>query len=624
MISKLRNYKKEMAVFVLWFPFLFAINANLTDIYYLGIDLTTTINAIRIILFLLSFLILFFLFIINFKSIKLFNSIFFIYLLIFIIQSNFVFSENFGELIAGYKIYLNGNISHIIQHISFIYIGLEIQSIYMMIGSTGALIYFIIFNSKKYETTIKIQIIVTSLIIASVYLYFTMDMMIEYLTNEKTFMLYHSEFLNHSHFLGRDMVRSTGISRILVMISIIALLLLFRFKNNYLKIFLFIFIISINSVIILLASRFGIYSYVIIFVTLLLFIKISYFKKIFLIICLSIIPYLIQDTIKQYKFLVLINKAVAKNTLNVKDTVNNLNRYGQENVDKNLNEKSIVDENRDGQNNVDENRDGQNNVDKNLNEKSIVDKNLNEKSIVDENRDEKSIVDENRDEKSIVDGNRYGQNNVGIIHEINFLDLFTKNNDDGEANAYDMNLYDLYTKNNDDYEKKKKYYIELNGIVTNRNLITLDKDNNSLKIETTGRLSIWKKAYSLILDGKVNILIGNGYQTDRKLLTFDDNSMFYGSNVSSSLLHIFMCSGLIGLFIFLYINLKVMIRIFHFYFIEKIYLNYNSNFTLIVAINTLLLLYLRSLVENSIAYYNIDFLIFLMCLYIIDKKRKII
>ena len=594
MISKLRNYKKEMAVFVLWFPFLFAINTNLTDIYYLGIDLTTTINAIRIILFLLSFLILFFLFIINFKSIKLFNSIFFIYLLIFIIQSNFVFSENFGELIAGYKIYLNGNISHIIQHISFIYIGLEIQSIYMMIGSTGALIYFIIFNSKKYETTIKIQIIVTSLIIASVYLYFTMDMMIEYLTNEKTFMLYHSEFLNHSHFLGRDMVRSTGISRILVMISIIALLLLFRFKNNYLKIFLFIFIISINSVIILLASRFGIYSYVIIFVTLLLFIKISYFKKIFLIICLSIIPYLIQDTIKQYKFLVLINKAVAKNTLNVKDTVNNLNRYGQ------------------------------NNVDKNLNEKSIVDKNLNEKSIVDENRDEKSIVDGNRDEKSIVDGNRYGQNNVGIIHEINFLDLFTKNNDDGEANAYGVSFIDLVTKNNNKYEKIKKNYIQTNQIRTNRNLITLDKDNNSLKIDTTGRLSIWKKAYSLILDGKVNILIGNGYQTDRKLLTFDDNSMFYGSNVSSSLLHIFMCSGLIGLFIFLYINLKVMIRIFHFYFIEKIYLNYNSNFTLIVAINTLLLLYLRSLVENSIAYYNIDFLIFLMCLYIIDKKRKII
>ena len=564
MISKLRNYKKEMAVFVLWFPFLFAINTNLTDIYYLGIDLTTTINAIRIILFLLSFLILVFLFFINFKSIKLSNSIFLIYLLIFIIQSNFVFSENFGELIASYKIYLNGNISHIIQHISFIYIGLEIQSIYMMIGSTGALIYFIVFNSKKYETTIKIQIIVTSLIIASVYLYFTMNMMIEYLTNETTFMLYHSEFLNHSNFLGREMTRSTGISRILVMISIIALLLLFRFKNNYLKIFLFIFMIFINSVIVLLASRFGIYSYVIIFVTLLLFIKISYFKKIFLIICLSIIPYLIQDTIKQYKFLVLINKAVAKNTLNVKGTVNNLNRYGQENVDKNLNEKSIV------------------------------------------------------------DGNNYGQNNVDNVYEINFYDLFTKNNDDDVANAYGVSFIDLVTKNNNKYEKIKKNYIQTNKIRTNRNLITLNKDTNSLQIETTGRLNIWKKAYNLILDGKVNIWIGNGYQTDRKLLTFDKDSMFYGSNVSNSLLHIFMCSGLIGLFIFLYINLKVMIRIFHFYFIEKIYLNYNSNFTLIVAINAVLLLYLRSLIENSIAYYNIDFLIFLMCLYIINKKRKII
>ena len=533
MISKLRNYKKEIAAFVLWFPFLFAINTNLSDIYYLGLDLTTTINAIRIILYLFSFLILVLLFFINFKNIKLSNSIFFIYLLIFIIQSNFVFSENFGELITNYKIYLSGNVSLITQHISFIYIGLEIQSIYMMIGSIGVLIYFVIFNSKKYETIIKIQIIVTSLIIASVYLYFTINMMLEYLTNENTFMLYHSEFLNHSNFFGRAMTRSTGISRILVMISIIALLLLFRFKSNYLKIFLFVFIIFINCIIILLSSRFGIYSYIFIFIALLLFIKKSYLKKIIFIICLTIIPYLMQDSIKQYKFFTLINKDI---------------------VDKNLNEKDIAD--------------------KNLNEKDIVDKNLNEKDIVD--------------------------------------------------NAYDMNLYDLFTKSNDDYEKRKKIYIDKNKIITNRNLITLNKDNNSFQIETTGRLDIWKKAYNLTLDGKVNIWIGNGYQTDRKLLTFDKDSMFYGSNISNALLHIFVCSGLIGLFIFLYINLKVMIRIFQFYFIEKIYLNYNSNFTLIVAINMVLLLYLRCLVENSIAYYNIDFLIFLMCLYIIDKKRKII
>ena len=71
MISKLRNYKKEIVVFVLWFPFLFAINTNLTDIYYLGLNLSATVNAIRIILYLFSFLFLVFLFFKNFKKIKL-------------------------------------------------------------------------------------------------------------------------------------------------------------------------------------------------------------------------------------------------------------------------------------------------------------------------------------------------------------------------------------------------------------------------------------------------------------------------------------------------------------------------------------------------------------------------
>ena len=187
-----------------------------------------------------------------------------------------------------------------------------------------------------------------------------------------------------------------------------------------------------------------------------------------------------------------------------------------------------------------------------------------------------------------------------------------------------VSFLELLTKNNKSYEKLKNEYVTKNKIVTNRPLVKIDEENKLLELKTTGRLDIWKKAYNLILNDKVNIWIGNGYQADRKLLTYDDDSMFYGSNISNALLHIFLCSGLIGLFIFLYINLKIIIRIFQLYFVEKIYLNYNFNLTLIIAINMILLLYLRCLVENSIAYYNIDFLIFLMCLYIIDKKREII
>ena len=504
MISRLKNYKKEITILALWFPFLFAINTNLTDILYLGRGITPNINALRITVFLFSFLFLFFLILKNYKKIKLSSSIFFLYLIIFIIQTNFIFNKNFDQLISNFNIFFSGNIPDIIEYISVLSVGLEIQSIYMMIGSIGAIIYFIIFNNEKYEKIIKNQIIITSLIIASVYLYFSIGIIIEYLKDDELFMLYHSKFLNSGKFFGYEMTRSTGISRILVMISIITLLFLFRFKNNYLKVLGYLLIIFLNTTIILLSSRFGIYSYIIIMLIIMLFIKISYLNKIIIIITISFIPYFIQDTFKQYKLYNLIKKNNVNNT-------------------------------------------------------------------------------------------------------INFSPL------------------KIITRSNKDYEAVKKKMLN-ESVTIHRNLIKKNKEDNSYQIDTTGRVDIWKKVYNLTLNNNINFWIGNGYQADRKLLTSSNykNANFYGSNISNALLHIFVCSGLIGVFIFLYINFKILIRIFHFYFIEKIFLNYNANFRLIIAINIVLLLYLRCLVEISIAYYNIDFLIFLMCLYIIDKKRNII
>jgi len=504
MISRLKNYKKEITILALWFPFLFAINTNLTDILYLGRGLTPNINAIRIAVFLFSFLFLFFLFLKNYKKIKLSSSIFFLYLIIFIIQTNFIFNKNFDQLISNFNIFFSGNIPDIIEYISVLSVGLEIQSIYMMIGSIGAIIYFIIFNNEKYEKIIKNQIIITSLIIASVYLYFSIGIIIEYLKDDELFMLYHSKFLNSGKFFGYEMTRSTGISRILVMISIITLLFLFRFKNNYLKVLGYLLIIFLNTTIILLSSRFGTYSYIIIMLIIMLFIKISYLNKIIIIITISFIPYFIQDTFKQYKLHNLIKKNNVNNTIN-------------------------------------------------------------------------------------------------------------------------FSPFKILTRSNKDYEAVKKEMLN-DSVIIYRNLIKKNKEDNSYQIDTTGRVDIWKKVYNLTLNNNINFWIGNGYQADRKLLTSSNykNANFYGSNISNALLHIFVCSGLIGVFIFLYINFKILIRIFHFYFIEKIFLNYNANFRLIIAINIVLLLYLRCLVEISIAYYNIDFLIFLMCLYIIDKKRNII
>ena len=509
MILKLKDYKDQIAILFLWFPILFAINANLTDVLYFGLSMTANINAIRIFLYLFSFVSLIIYFFLNFKRVKLSNSVFFLYLLVFIVQSNFLFSENFNQFKIDYKILFNGNIPDIIEYIKDYNIGLEVQSIYMMIGSFAALLYFINFNNKKFENTLKLQIIITTFIIVAIYLYFTFNMMMDFFFNEETILLYYSDYLAYGEVFGHVMTRSTGVSRILVMISIISLLFIIRYKNNYIRILVLIFTIIINTIIILLASRFAIYSVILITLLILFLIKIPNLKKLIIFICILIIPYFTQYIIKEYKIYKLIEK----------------------------------------------------------------------------------------------------QNNI----EIKLIDLIS-------FGIVSQKITETRYKN---YQIFKENFIIKRNLTTQRKLITIDKEKNNIQVETTGRTDIWKRVYGLFLEDKINIWIGNGFQTDRKLLK-GGRSDYYGSNISNALLNIFVCSGVIGVFIFIYINIKILIRLFQFIYIKKIYNNINKNFGLIISINVLLLLYLRSLVENSISYYNIDFLIFLMCLYIIDREKKII
>ena len=525
MISKLLDYKKQIIILSLWFPILFIINGKLINILYFGSNIIANINAMRVFFFLSSFIILFFLFIINWKKIRFSNSIFFYYLLIFIIQSNFLFSENFGNLITNYKILFSGNTTNISNFISTYEVGLEIQSIYMMIGSIAALLYYIIFNNNKYDNILKIKITITSLVIAIIYLYFTLNMMVEFITTKDSVLLYYSYYLSSTKVLEQTMSRSTGISRILIMISIISFLFTIRYNNNFLTVFGIIFAILINSIVILLSSRFAMYAYLITILSLFIFKKISYLKKFLYLICLLIIPYILQISIKEYKIHTLIN----------------------------------------------------------------------------EHKTHQDVGGNKADQD--VGGNKADQDVGG-----NKADQETR-----------KSIINIFSKN---YQQEKLAYLLKNNITTERELFK----KNSVRIETSGRTEIWARIYNrAILTGKINFWIGNGFQTDRKLLLLDDEPLqYYGSNVSSALLNIFISSGIVGLLIFIYINLKILIRIYQFIFWEKIYLNFNANFSLIISINIMLILYLRCLVENSISYFNLDFLIFLMCIFIIDKRKKII
>ena len=508
MILKLKDYKDQIAILFLWFPILFAINANLTDVLYFGLSKTANINAIRIFLFFSSFFFLIIYFFFNFKKIKLSNSIFFLYLLVFIIQSNFLFSENFNQFKIDYKIFFSGNIPNIIEYIKDYNIGLEVQSVYMMIGSFSALLYYINFNNKKFHNTLKLKIIFTSYIIAIIYLYFTFNMMVDFFLNDETILLYYSDYLAYNEVFGHVMTRSTGVSRILAMISIISLLFFFNYKNIYIRTLSLFFLIVINTIIVLLASRFAIYSCTLIILLIIFLIKLPNLKKMLILICVLIIPYFTQHIIKEYKIYELIVKKTD-------------------------------------------------------------------------------------------------------IEKITFFQTFKSKN-------IKKNSTENYS-----YKKIKKDFIKNTNITTQRKFLKIDKEKNNIQIETTGRTEIWKRVYGLFLNDKINIWIGNGFQTDRKLLK-GGKSDYYGSNISNALLNIFVCSGIFGLLIFIYINIKILIRIYQFIFIKKIYNNFNSNFGLIISINVLLFLYLRSLIENSISYYNLDFLIFLMILYIIDKESKII
>jgi len=554
MISKLIDYKKQIIILSLWFPILFIINGKLVNILYFGSNIVANINAMRVFFFLFSFILLFSLFIINWKKIRLSNSIFFYYLLIFIIQSNFLFSENFGNLIINYKILFSGDTTNISNFTSTYTVGLEIQSIYMMIGSIAALLYYIIFNNKKYENILKIKITITTLVIATIYLYFTLNMMVEFFASKDTVLLYYSYYLSSTQVLGQTMSRSTGVSRILIMISIISFLLIIRYKNNYLTAFGIIFAILINSIVILLSSRFAIYAYLIVILSLFIFIKISYFKKFLFFISLLIIPYILQISIKEYKMHILIE---------------------QYKIDLDL-------------------------------EKNKIDLDLKKNKIDLDLKKNKIDLD-------------LEKNKIDLDLKKNKIDLdLGKNKIDLDVIEFDGFINNIFNKN---YHDQKKKFISKNNISIERELFK----ENSVAIETSGRTDIWTRLYRAILNGKVNVWIGNGFQADRKLLLLDDKPIkYYGSNVSSALLNIFLCSGMVGFLIFIYINLKILIRIYQLIFLEKIYLNFNANFSLIMSINIMLILYLRCLVENSISYFNLDFLIFLMCLFIIDKRKKII
>jgi len=165
------------------------------------------------------------------------------------------------------------------------------------------------------------------------------------------------------------------------------------------------------------------------------------------------------------------------------------------------------------------------------------------------------------------------------------------------------------------------------------NQIVTTPKNRIFLSSTSGRVVIWERALTIIKDKKM--LLGYGPQSDRFLLNqLKKNesieeylSLKYGinylfdSNVSNSLLYAYLCSGLAGFILFLFIYLLVIKNLTKKIFISKIFTSNDilNNFSVI------LLIYLgfRGLFENSFSVFGVDYILFILSYIILENSDNL-
>ena len=182
------------------------------------------------------------------------------------------------------------------------------------------------------------------------------------------------------------------------------------------------------------------------------------------------------------------------------------------------------------------------------------------------------------------------------------------------------------------YYKIKPGFDKINVDKINVDKINVQPKNRFLLIESSsGRNLIWDKAILVIKEKK--ILLGYGPQADRFLLTqlkknknkeqffrekYGINYLF-DSNVSNSFLYAYLCSGIIGILLLIFIYLLAIKKVLKNIFIKKIFLYKNilKNFSTI----TLVYLGFRGLFENSFSVFGIDYIFFILT-YLISENSE--
>jgi oligosaccharide repeat unit polymerase len=140
---------------------------------------------------------------------------------------------------------------------------------------------------------------------------------------------------------------------------------------------------------------------------------------------------------------------------------------------------------------------------------------------------------------------------------------------------------------------------------------------------TSGRTEIWRNILLIAIEEK--IIIGKGPQADRYLLTnyIDKNKritnfLVYENNASNAMLYSYLCAGMFGLFVIIFIYANFIKIIYKNIFVKKNFFKNNilHNFSIV----TLSYLLIRSIFENSFSLFSVDFIFLILCYFIISER----
>ncbi len=185
--------------------------------------------------------------------------------------------------------------------------------------------------------------------IFAILLYFSYEVLLDYIKTKELLYLYHSKILHpNTKIFEQEVPRVTGLSRMAVIIFYLFFFLKDNLNNKKLVISCTLFLCLLSTLIYAFNTRTGLVGMIILIIFYIFFIKKLFFEKIFNILIIIIIPIIIFETINYNKKYIKDNLSINDKNLSINDKNLSINDKNLSINDKNLsiNDKNIFINNR--------------------------------------------------------------------------------------------------------------------------------------------------------------------------------------------------------------------------------------------------------------------------------------